>query len=73
MNTSYRLSALYTQLCHFNNTRYHLNKKGHYRNTRVTGEDAINPLTKPPSIDKAALHVVSVPIGNLKDFSYRAL
>lgn len=33
----------------------------------------MNPLTRPSNIDKGALHVVSVPIGNLKDFSLRAL
>lgn len=44
-----------------------------YRNVRVSPEDRIDPLQKPTIIDKAALHVVSVPIGNLKDFSLRAL
>ncbi|CAD2216696.1 16S rRNA (cytidine1402-2'-O)-methyltransferase [Angomonas deanei] len=51
-----------------------LHKKGYgYKRTRLGEGDKENPLTKPSSIDKGALHVVSVPIGNLKDFSYRAL
>lgn len=45
----------------------------HYRKRRLTADDAIDPLTKPTNIDKGALHVVSVPIGNLKDFTIRAL
>lgn len=46
-----------------------------YRGTgqQRTAENAVNPLTKPSNIDKGALHVVSVPIGNLKDFSLRAI
>jgi 16S rRNA (cytidine1402-2'-O)-methyltransferase len=38
-----------------------------------TADGARNPLAKPASIDPGALHIVSVPIGNLKDFSLRAL
>lgn len=47
-----------------------------YRGTAqqaTTAGDAVNPLTKPSHIDKGALHLVSVPIGNLKDFSLRSL
>ncbi|KAG8344681.1 putative Tetrapyrrole (Corrin Porphyrin) Methylase [Trypanosoma vivax] len=44
-----------------------------YRHNRTTPEDAVNPLTTPTNIDAGVLHVVSVPIGNLKDFSIRAL
>jgi len=34
---------------------------------------AMNPLSKPSEIPKGSLHVVSLPIGNVKDFSLRAL
>ncbi|KEG12358.1 16S rRNA (cytidine1402-2-O)-methyltransferase [Trypanosoma grayi] len=44
-----------------------------YRHTRTIPEDAVNPLTTPTNIDAGTFHVVSVPIGNLKDFSIRAL
>ena len=51
---------------HDSNKRYrHLN--------RLTPENAVNPLTKPLQMDLAALHVVSTPIGNIKDFTIRAL
>ncbi|CCW69506.1 unnamed protein product [Phytomonas sp. Hart1] len=45
----------------------------YYRQSRLSPENVIDPLTKPTPIDKALLHVVSVPIGNLKDLSLRAL
>lgn len=45
----------------------------HYRKVRPTAEDASNPLQKPFVMDAGALHVVSVPIGNLKDFTFRAV
>lgn len=45
----------------------------HYRKTRLVPEDVANPLERPTLIDKGTLHVVSVPIGNLKDFTYRAI
>jgi 16S rRNA (cytidine1402-2'-O)-methyltransferase len=61
----------------FGTTRPLLNtsKRGRYQEkTGVpTTADAKNPLAKPISMDPGALHVVSVPIGNLKDFSLRAL
>ncbi|RNF01297.1 16S rRNA (cytidine1402-2-O)-methyltransferase [Trypanosoma rangeli] len=44
-----------------------------YRHTRTIPEDAVNPLATPTKIDAGTLHIVSVPIGNLKDFSIRAL
>lgn len=44
-----------------------------YRKVRPVSEDVVNPLEKPSVIDKGALHVVTVPIGNLKDFTYRAI
>ncbi|ESS71122.1 hypothetical protein TCDM_00157 [Trypanosoma cruzi Dm28c] len=44
-----------------------------YRHTRTIPDDAVNPLTTPTKIDAGTLHIVSVPIGNLKDFSIRAL
>ncbi|RHW70683.1 Tetrapyrrole (Corrin/Porphyrin) Methylase [Trypanosoma brucei equiperdum] len=44
-----------------------------YRHNRTLPEDAVNPLTTPTNVDAGVLHVVSVPIGNLKDFSIRAL
>lgn len=52
-----------------------LEKAKRYRGSgqQGTSENAVNPLTKPSNLDKGALHVVSVPIGNLKDFSLRAL
>ncbi|ORC92128.1 16S rRNA (cytidine1402-2-O)-methyltransferase [Trypanosoma theileri] len=64
--------SLYYQRCFFSSSR---NKLGtfKYRHTRTTPDDAVNPLTTPTNIDAGALHVVSVPIGNLKDFSIRAL
>lgn len=45
----------------------------HYRKVRSVTEDVVNPLEKVSVLDKGALHVVSVPIGNLKDFTYRAV
>lgn len=45
----------------------------HYRKSRVVPEDEADPLVKPMAIDKSTLHIVSVPIGNLKDFTYRAV
>lgn len=45
----------------------------HYRKVRPVTEDTVNPLEKVGHVDKGALHVVSVPIGNLKDFTYRAV
>ncbi|KPI85259.1 hypothetical protein ABL78_5676 [Leptomonas seymouri] len=57
----------------FSSTHPLLSGTFHYRKNRVASEDAIDPLTKPSNIDKAALHVVSIPIGNLKDFTLRAL
>jgi 16S rRNA (cytidine1402-2'-O)-methyltransferase len=39
----------------------------------VTTQNAQNPLSSVKPIDPSALHVVSVPIGNVKDFSLRAL
>lgn len=45
----------------------------HYRKVRSVTEDVANPLHKTTELDKGALHVVSVPIGNLKDFTYRAV
>nr|CCC93094.1 conserved hypothetical protein [Trypanosoma congolense IL3000] len=44
-----------------------------YRHNRTLPEDAVNPLTTPTTVDPGVLHVVSVPIGNLKDFTIRAL
>eukprot|EP00796_Vickermania_ingenoplastis_P005362 gene5362-3857_t len=40
---------------------------------RPVSEDTVNPLEKPAIIDKGVLHVVSVPVGNLKDFTFRAI
>jgi len=40
---------------------------------KATPTESTNPLTKPSSIDASSLHVVSLPIGNLKDFSLRAM
>ena len=59
----------------FHGTTRFLQSSKRYRGTgqQRTAENAVNPLTKPSNIDKGALHVVSVPIGNLKDFSLRAL
>ncbi|KAH9601438.1 Tetrapyrrole methylase [Trypanosoma melophagium] len=68
----YQKESLYHQRSFFSSNR---NKLGtfKYRHTRTTPDDAVNPLTTPTNIDAGALHVVSVPIGNLKDFSIRAL
>ena len=71
--TTHSASAiLFVHRC-FSSTRPLRSGTFHYRKNRVASEDAIDPLTKPSNIDKAALHVVSVPIGNLKDFTLRAL
>ena len=51
-----------------------VNRRSRYQDRgSITPTDAKNPLSKPESIDKGALNLVSVPIGNLKDFSLRAL
>ncbi|KAG5492756.1 hypothetical protein JKF63_01336 [Porcisia hertigi] len=67
------VSALITPARRLGGTARLLSGTFHYRKARLTPDDAVDPLTKPTNIDKAALHVVSVPIGNLKDFTLRAL
>ncbi|KPA86383.1 putative mitochondrial hypothetical protein [Leptomonas pyrrhocoris] len=66
-------SAILAGTRSFTSTHSLLSGTFHYRKTRVASEDAVDPLAKPSSIDKAALHVVSIPIGNLKDFTLRSL
>ena len=39
----------------------------------LTPDNATNPLSKPTEINKSALHVVASPLGNVKDFTIRAL
>ncbi|CAJ1036751.1 putative Tetrapyrrole (Corrin/Porphyrin) Methylase [Leishmania shawi] len=65
--------ALVTPVRRLSSTACRFSGTFHYRKVRLTPEDALDPLTKPTNIDKGALHIVSVPIGNLKDFSLRAL
>ncbi|KAG5467464.1 hypothetical protein CUR178_01107 [Leishmania enriettii] len=65
--------AFFTPVRRLSGTPRRFSGTFHYRKARLTPEDALDPLSKPTNIDKAALHVVSVPIGNLKDFSLRAL
>ncbi|KAG5466917.1 hypothetical protein LSCM1_01094 [Leishmania martiniquensis] len=67
------VTAFFTPVRRLSGTSRRFSGTFHYRKARLTPEDALDPLTKPTNIDKAALHVVSVPIGNLKDFSLRAL
>ncbi|GET92853.1 hypothetical protein, conserved [Leishmania tarentolae] len=73
LSASSATTALFSSARGFSSTTHRFSGTFHYRKVRLTPEDAVDPLTKPTNIDKAALHVVSVPIGNLKDFSLRAL
>ncbi|KAK7201268.1 Tetrapyrrole (corrin/porphyrin) methylase [Novymonas esmeraldas] len=66
-------AALVTAARGLGGTARRLSGTFHYRKARLAPENAVDPLSKPTTIDKGALHVVSVPIGNLKDFSLRAL
>lgn len=69
------MSALLCRRLAFTTTRVGFDKDKKYRGVgqKSVSDQAVNPLSKPSNIDKGALHVVSVPIGNLKDFSLRSI
>lgn len=66
-------TATLTRLRYFAAASAPLRMKSSYRRRQLGADEAVDPLTKNTPIDKGSLHVVSVPIGNLKDFSFRAI